>query len=345
MTAPETKTLPLRLRGLTRRFQPALPPVVDGLNLDLHGGELLTLLGPSGCGKTTTLRLIAGLDTPDAGSVLIAGRDVSRLPPEQRGVGLVFQDYALFPHLSVLENVAFGLTHLPRPERLPRARETLALVGLTVFESRAPHQLSGGQQQRVALARALAPRPALLLLDEPFSNLDAGLRYATRQDLRRLLRLSGMAAILVTHDQEEALAFSDRVAVMRAGQIEQVAAPEDLYLHPRTAFVANFLGRSNLLSGVATGKVAQTPLGTVELGAPGAGAVSLSIRPEQIVLTETGAQAQVMSREFGGRSTLYTLQLESGQTLLMQTHAPASLQEGQTVRVAVRGSAHEVDQT
>ncbi|WP_291426426.1 ABC transporter ATP-binding protein [Deinococcus sp.] len=340
---PQSRDLLLRLEALTRRFRPELPPVVGGLNLELNPGELLTLLGPSGCGKTTTLRLIAGLDTPDAGSITIAGKEVSRLPPEKRGVGLVFQDYALFPHLTVLENVAFGLQHLPHAERLPRARETLALVGLTVFETRLPAQLSGGQQQRVALARALAPRPALLLLDEPFSNLDAGLRHSTRHELRQLLRQSGMAAILVTHDQEEALAFSDRLAVMRDGQLEQVATPDEMYLYPRTAFVANFLGRSNLLSGVAAGTQAATSLGHIGLTSAATGTVTISVRPEQVTLSETGTGARVISREFGGPSTLYTLQLEGGQTVLMQTYMPQRIEEGQQVRVAVRGSGHILD--
>lgn len=337
-------TQPLILQNLTKRYAPSLPPVVDGLNLSLQAGELLTLLGPSGCGKTTTLRLIAGLETPDAGQIQIAGREVSApfVPPEKRGVGLVFQDYALFPHLSVLGNVLFGLTHLPKPERLSRARETLALVGLTVFETRMPHQLSGGQQQRVALARALAPRPTLLLLDEPFSNLDARLRQSTRQDVRAILRGSGTAAILVTHDQEEALAFSDRVALMRGGQLEQVGTPQEVYGLPRTAFVANFLGRSNLISGTAAGEWADTALGRVSLSQPAQGAVMLSIRPEQLHFGEAGVTARVKSREFGGRDTLYTLALADGQEVLVHSHAPAEPPEGAEVRLGVRGRAQVV---
>ena len=334
---------PLVLENVTRRFSPGLPPVIDGLSLTLQEGELLTLLGPSGCGKTTALRLIAGLDTPDSGQIHIAGREVTRpfLPPEKRGVGLVFQDYALFPHLNVLQNVLFGLKHLPRTQRLPRARETLALVGLTVFEGRAPHQLSGGQQQRVALARALAPRPALLLLDEPFSNLDAQLRHATRQDVRDILRRSATAAILVTHDQEEALAFSDRVALMRNGTIEQIGPPAHVYGQPETAFVASFLGRSNLISGTAQGQQAHTILGPVRLHEPASGPVMLSVRPEQLTFHPHGTPARVKAREFGGRDTLYHLQVQDQEILMYSSH-PQVHAEGETVNIAVNGVARTV---
>jgi iron(III) transport system ATP-binding protein len=342
--AASTAPPALELRHLSKRFSvhrsgSDLPSVVDDLNLQVAPGELLTLLGPSGCGKTTTLRLIAGLEEPDGGEVWIDGRNMTGpfRPPERRGVGLVFQDYALFPHLNVLDNVLFGLRRLPRAERLPRARETLSLVGLTVFESRMPHQLSGGQQQRVALARALAPRPRLLLLDEPFSNLDAQLRHATRQEVRTILRRSGVAAILVTHDQEEALAFSDRIALMRAGQIDQVGTPQDIYTRPRTAFVASFLGRSNLLSGTVHGGVARTLLGPVLLegNAPVPdGLQMICLRPEHLTFTDdpSGAEAVIVAREFGGHAVTYTLSLGQHEVLLHETGHPLRA-EGERVRI------------
>ncbi|MFC4426710.1 ABC transporter ATP-binding protein [Deinococcus navajonensis] len=331
----------LDLQQLSKRYAAGLPPVVDRLSLQVLPGELLTLLGPSGCGKTTTLRLIAGLERPDSGAVHIGGRNMTapHVPAERRGVGLVFQDYALFPHLNVLGNVLFGLRHLPRRERLSRARETLALVGLTVFESRLPHQLSGGQQQRVALARALAPRPALLLLDEPFSNLDAQLRHVTRQEVRAILRQSGMTAILVTHDQEEALAFSDRLVLMRGGQAEQVGPPAEVYAHPNTAFVASFLGRSNLLGGVAEGQTARTGLGPVPLAEPANGAVLVSVRPEQLAFTggPDGAPVTILAREFRGRDASYTVRLAGpgGQELLVHDTSGLIRVEGEEARVQV----------
>lgn len=336
----------LEIENLGKRYAPGLPPVLEGLNLHMKAGELVTLLGPSGCGKTTTLRLIAGLETPDTGRVCINGREVTSpfLPPERRGVGLVFQDYALFPHLTVLGNVCFGLHTLPRAKRVVRARETLALVGLTVFENRYPHQLSGGQQQRVALARALAPRPALLLLDEPFSNLDAGLRHSTRQEVRAILRRSGMAALLVTHDQEEALAFSDRLVVMRSGHVEQVGTPHEVYAQPRTAFVANFLGRSNLLSGTAWGLQARTALGDVLLAEPAHGPVLVSVRPEHLAFArpgEDGVPVTILAREYKGHDVTYTVRLGQ-QELLVHDASDTIWPEGAGARVRVTRAARAV---
>ncbi len=236
----------LEVRGLTKRFGPVV--AVEDFSLAVAAGEILALLGPSGCGKTTVLRIVAGLERPDQGRLLLAGRDATDWPPERRGVGLVFQSYALFPHLSVGANVAYGL-RFKGGDRKGRVRELLALVGLSGYERRRPHQLSAGQQQRVALARALAPEPRALLLDEPLSALDAALRKDLRAELRGLLGRLGMTALYVTHDQEEALALADRVAVMREGRLEQVAPPEELYAKPRSPFVAAFLGRANLWPG------------------------------------------------------------------------------------------------
>ena len=242
--------------------------VVQDMSFDVSEGEIVALLGASGCGKTTTLRLIAGFEYPDAGTIKLHDTCLSspntHVPPEQRQMGIVFQDYALFPHLSVIENVMFGLRKLPKAERRDCAERALDQVGLRGFQDRKPHNLSGGQQQRVALARTLAPRPRMILLDEPFSNLDALLRQETRRELRALLKQAGMTAGIVTHDQEEALSFADRVAVMRLGCIEQIGSPEEVYDAPRTLFVAQFLGRTNLLVSQADGREeAKTPLGTL----------------------------------------------------------------------------------
>ena len=237
----------LEVRGLTKRFGEVT--AVADFSLAVADGETVALLGPSGCGKTTVLRIIAGLEQPDAGQVLLAGRDATDWPPERRGVGLVFQSYALFPHLSVGANVAYGLRFRRGVDRVARVEELLSLVGLSGYERRKPHQLSAGQQQRVALARALAPEPGILLLDEPLSALDAALRKELRAELRALLGKLGMTALYVTHDQEEALALADRVAVMREGRLDQVAPPAELYARPRTPFVAAFLGRANLWPG------------------------------------------------------------------------------------------------
>ncbi|MDQ3346072.1 MAG: ABC transporter ATP-binding protein, partial [Chloroflexota bacterium] len=223
---------------------------VDGVDLDVRRGEFLSVLGPSGCGKTTLLRLVAGFERPDSGGIEIGGRVVAgprrHLPPEQRHIGMVFQESALFPHLDVAGNIGFGL---PRRDRESRIAELVALVGMAGLQRRMPHELSGGQQQRVALARALAPHPALILLDEPFSSLDATLRSQLRVDVREILRSAGATTLFVTHDQGEALEISDRVAVMRAGRIEQVSTPAELYLRPVNRFVAGFVGEANLLPG------------------------------------------------------------------------------------------------
>jgi spermidine/putrescine transport system ATP-binding protein len=237
----------IELRGLTKRFGSVT--AVDDVSLDVAAGELLTLLGPSGCGKTTLLRLLSGFEQPTSGSILVAGVDITALAPHRRDINQVFQSYALFPHLTVRENIAFGLKMqgVGRSETQARVDEAIALVSLGGLESRYTHQLSGGQRQRVALARAVVPRPRVLLLDEPLSALDAKLRRDMQVELRRLQRKVGVTTILVTHDQEEALAMSDRIAVMNAGRVEQLGTGEEVYHRPQTAFVAGFLGESNLL--------------------------------------------------------------------------------------------------
>ena len=310
----------LSLSGLTKSYQDPAQPALHNVSLAVKTGELVSILGPSGCGKTTLLRLIAGFERPDAGSIRVGARVVAGsrwLPPEARGIGFVFQDYALFPHLTVTQNVAFGLPQLGRKARCSRTQEVLNLVGLTIFAARYPHQLSGGQQQRVALARALAPEPAVMLLDEPFSNLDAALRRGTRKEVRRLLKLAGVTTILVTHDQEEALSFAERLVLLRAGEIEQEGAPETVYLRPRTAFAASFLGTTNLLRGDACGDRAGTPLGVVRLTRKAQGSVLLSLRPEAVGFAADGLRAQVTAREFQGHDLSYLCEAETepGKTL------------------------------
>jgi ABC-type Fe3+/spermidine/putrescine transport system ATPase subunit len=338
----------LRLEGLEKRFGDVV--AVADLWLDVGRGELLTLLGPSGCGKTTTLRMIAGFETATAGRLLLDGRDVTALPPQRRGTGMVFQNYALFPHLDVYENVAFGLKAqgVPRAEIPRRVEGALELVDLPGYGKRKVQQLSGGQQQRVALARALAPEPPVLLLDEPLSNLDAALRERTRSELRTLLKGVGMTAIFVTHDQEEAFALSDRVALLRSGRLQQVGTPEELYAEPANAFVASFLGRASFLPArvvSAEGDLVLCELpggvrwsaarGGIE-AAPGA-AVRLMLRPEAATLAAGGAEeaaalpGRVVERLFAGAITLYRIETPAGE-VLAQAGARAAT-PGDAVRV------------
>ena len=238
----------LELKNLTRQF--GSQTALDDLNLSIEKGELISLLGPSGCGKTTTIRLIAGFLDPSRGSVWISGRDVTPLPPEQRNIGMVFQSYALFPHLNVFENVAFGLkaAKVPRAQIESRVQRALELVNLPNHEKRPVFELSGGEQQRVAIARAVVIEPQILLLDEPLSNLDASLRERTRRQLRELITSLGITTLFVTHDQEEAFALSDRIALLSRGQCQQIGTAQDLYDHPANEFVAGFIGRSNIFS-------------------------------------------------------------------------------------------------
>ena len=331
---------------LTKRFASEGPLVVREVSFDVSEGEIVALLGPSGCGKTTTLRCIAGFEQATSGSVrmrdcMLEGPE-AHVPPEERGIGLVFQDYALFPHLSVLENVAFGLRSTPEPERTERAKKSLEMVGLSGYHDRSPHHLSGGQQQRVALARTLAPQPDLILLDEPFSNLDALLREGTRQEVRVLLKERNMSAVLVTHDQEEALSFADRVAVMRGGQIEQVGTPEEVYYRPRTLFVAQFLGRTNLLLSEASGTTAETPVGTLSLNREAEGTVLVSLRPEHLTLEpadpSVGPVGTVIGRAFKGHDITYRVRCDDIE-YLVHTHNRMSYEPGDTVSIRPQESA------
>ena len=274
----------LTVNAITKGFTTNQVPIVRNISFSVYPGEIFALLGPSGCGKTTTLRLIAGFEKADAGTIamekqIIASSEV-HLPPESRGIGFVFQDYALFPHKNVIENVAFGLRKASKRTKRERALEVLRMVGLTGLQTRLPHHLSGGEQQRVALARAIIARPKLLLLDEPFSSLDAGLRQTTREEVRSLLKAAGISAILVTHAQEEALSFADRLGVMKDGSLEQIGTPEAVYRYPKTAYVADFLGQTNFIHAHVENGRAQTQFGRVKVNGEASGDVLLSIRPE-----------------------------------------------------------------
>ena len=339
--AGDANTAQIVLDEVTRRFPGAAAPAVAGVSLVIDRGEIVALLGPSGCGKTTTLRLIAGFERPDAGHVSIAGTVVAGpgrwVAPERRNVGMVFQDYALFPHLTVAANVGFGLRSGSRREQAARVAETLALVGLEGFAGRYPHQLSGGQQQRVALARALAPRPNVVLLDEPFSNLDGELRAQVRRDVRDILRGAGATALLVTHDRDEAFAVADRIALMHSGRIVQVGTPADLYRAPATPAVASFLGAADLLPAVVAGGVAVSELGRIAVadGSP-QGEAGLLLRPEQVFFADDGTPATVLTRDFRGADALYTLRLPSGRRIRSLRPASEAAREGDTVLLQCR---------
>jgi len=316
----------LRVHSLCKHFDPASEAVVDNVSFTVEPNEIFAILGPSGCGKTTTLRILAGFERTEKGSVELKNRVIecpnTNVAPEKRGIGFVFQEYALFPHLNVRENVGFGLSALRKTERDERVSEMLQLTGLSALGDRKPHELSGGQQQRVALARALAPMPEIIFLDEPFSNLDAVMRQSTRNEIRTILKKAGTSAILVTHDQEEALSFADRIAVMNEGRIEQIGTPEEVYYTPRTEFVALFLGRTNLLQAQASGMEAFTELGELMINRPARGNVTLSIRPEHLTLERAterncnGLCGTVISREFKGHDITYKVQLRTGSCLV-----------------------------
>ncbi len=336
--APETPAI--RLQDVEKHFDDV--GAANGVTFDLEQGELLALLGPSGCGKTTTLRLIAGFERLDGGVIEIGGSVVSsqsvHLPPEKRRVGMVFQEYALFPHMSVADNIRFGL-HAYAGEKDVRIGDVLELVGLQGLGQRMPSELSGGQQQRVALARALAPEPELILLDEPFSNLDAGLRVRVRAEIRAILKQAGATAVFVTHDQEEALSLVDKIAVLMDGRVIQVASPQQLYHQPTNHAVAEFIGDANFLPGVASGYQADSELGTVHLQYPAQGDVEILIRPENVAVVPgpPDSVARVAETLFFGHDQLVTLRLPSGRTLNTRVGPMYNFASGQPVQVEVKG--------
>ena len=331
-------SLALRCCNLTKRF--AGVTAVNHASIEVETGTLLALLGPSGCGKTTLLRLIAGLERPHEGTIEVAGRTVEsdsvHLPPERRQVGLVFQEYALFPHLSVEDNVGFGLTRGSDPET--RVRDLLGQVGLDGLGSRMPHELSGGQQQRVALARALAPGPRLIMLDEPFSNLDPSLREGVRSEVRRVLRAANATAIIVTHDQEEALSLADEVAVMMDGRILQQAPPAALYRRPASRRVAEFVGDINVIDGRAIGRAVVCDLGTISVVDDLYGPADVLIRPEALQLSEDqGGQAIQVGRSFYGHDQMINLRFDSGLRLSSRVGPTFTFRRGARVRVQLSG--------
>lgn len=319
--------------------------VLSQLSLGIGKGEILALLGPSGSGKTTALRLIAGFEPPDRGSIRVEGQEVTRLPPERRNFGMVFQHYALFPHLSVGENVAFGLSALPRLERAQRVAEMLGLVDMAGFEPRRVGEISGGQQQRVALARALAPRPRVLLLDEPLSNLDPSLRERTRSELKRTVQRIGITTVLVTHEQEEAFHLGDRVAVLEGGNLHQVGTPDELYGRPATRFVATFVGRASTLPGVVEtdgkARIAADASWKAESAQPMAvgDEVAVVVRPEALAFGE-GLQGRVVERRFAGPVSFFQVALDGGgEVEVMAEPGDAAVGDAVQVGLAPRGPA------
>ncbi len=329
------------------------PPVVDGVSLEVGAGEVVCLLGPSGCGKTTTLRIAAGLEHPQSGRVLLAGELMSAgstyVPPERRHVGLLFQDFALFPHLTVADNVAFGLVGVNAAAKGARVDEVLAQVGMAGYRDAYPHMLSGGQQQRVALARALAPKPRLMLLDEPFSGLDSRLRDQVRDDTLHVLKKSGVATLMVTHDPEEAMFMADRIALMREGRIVQLGRPVELYCHPVDAFVASFFGEVNRIPCVVSGGNVQTPFGSLRADGLAEGqAAELLIRPEALRLSPCDPDAsqavQVLASRLLGRTSLIHLCVgdANGRHLHLHSRMPGRYlpAEGEILEVSL-----DLDQT
>jgi iron(III) transport system ATP-binding protein len=330
----------IEVNRVSKRYNQTI--AVKNCDLQVASSEILALLGPSGSGKTTLLRLIAGFEPPDEGRILITDRtmvDVAGsvwVPAEDRGVGMVFQDYALFPHLTVAQNVRFGLRNGSKGDRESRVEELLRLTELFLYGNRYPHELSGGQQQRVALARALAPRPRVVLLDEPFNGLDPELRPQMRREVASILRQLGTAAVLVTHDQEEALGMADHIAVIRNGEVQQVGTPEDIYYSPSTPFVANFVGHADFIPGIVAGSVIHTEMGVfpcpTELAA---GPVQVMIRHEAVNSKAGGILATVEEREFLGGEILYRLRLPSGASIHLEQRRPVHWPVGHQVPVEV----------
>lgn len=343
-------SLRLELAGLQKAF--GSHAVLKGVNLDVAAGQFVSLLGPSGCGKTTTLNIIAGFELPDSGDIILGNEKITRLPPHRRGLGMVFQSHALFPHMSVAENVAFPLKMQKRPaQEINRlVSQSLELVHLGGYEKRFPRELSGGQQQRVGLARALTAQPKLILLDEPLSSLDAQLRREMTREIRRIVKSVDITAVYVTHDQEEALVMSDRIVVMNQGKIEQEGNPGQIYNEPRTEFVAKFVGHATFLDGTVTdpekGTVTLTQGGVVELPAErtkslGRKGVKLALRPHQLSIRRAsnsdGFKGTLKSKIFVGSFVRCEVGLPSGSTLIAHypAHKPVEMEVGDSITITV----------
>ena len=340
------QNLSLNLEHVSHRFGNLL--AVDDVTLSVEPGEIVCLVGPSGCGKSTLLRVAAGLEPLQQGRVSVGSETMAdatvTVPPEQRNVGLVFQDYALFPHMSVRDNIAFGLREMSPAERRARTGRALERTGLARWADTYPHELSGGQQQRVALARAIAPRPRVVLLDEPFSGLDAQLRHRVRDDAAGILRESGVATLMVTHDSEEAMYIADRIAVMREGRIRQLGLPDDIYLSPADAFVAAFFGDVNRFRGTVSGAGVATPLGKVGANGFADGTeVDVLMRPEALELatSDGGAPATVESARFLGRTSLIDVYIGGGEAIPVRIRVAGRQLPAKGTQVFVRQSGDQ----
>lgn len=337
-----TKSPVLRLSGVSKSFGNEI--VVDALSFEVAPAEIVALIGPSGCGKTTTLRLVAGLEMADAGRIEIDGIDAEHVQVHKRNVGLVFQDHALFPHLSVVDNVSFGLGGSrveKRVEKAERAKQVLDMVGMANLAERFPSELSGGQQQRVALARAIAPQPSILCLDEPFSDLDPQLRRQVRHEVLSMIRSAGIAALWVTHDHDEGLLVGDRVVVMDKGRARQVGSPGEVWHHPIDAWVAGFIGNGDLVGGVVKDGRAITPLGAIRVDDMADGLqVQVLVRPHDLAFDPGGYAGKVVRRHFSGSDNVYCVQLQAGG--LLHVKQPQGVEIERNTEVGVRLSTDDL---
>ncbi len=326
----------IKLEKIRKRFDDS--EALRSVSLRAPDGKMTALLGPSGCGKTTLLRIISGLLRPDSGNIFFDGKDVTEVPPEKRNVGMVFQNYALFPHMTVAQNIGFGMLMRKRQKKEieMRVKEVMELVGLKGYEKRKPSELSGGEQQRVALARAIAPEPDILLLDEPLSALDAKLRISLRSEIKRIQKELGITAIYVTHDREEAMAVSDRIAVMNRGRIEQIGNPMEVYRDPKNDFVASFLGDANLIPSVGVGGLAKSPFGDVPASFDGNGCIFF--RPGNCRISDKGTESVIISSEPVGDVLRITVGLGNEKIVLLEKMSlfeSAAIKPGKKVRIYV----------